>query len=239
MPLARQVDDVLGRSDTFNRPDTDDLRALRRRRLLRAFSVLAAEGQPITTVHELNAEHGKVLIAAWMARGHRPSTVRSQWSVLRSFARAVGKPELDVPLERLCSPQQGVPATSLRPLQRPPRHADLALARALRESRDPTFYYVERLCHLLRISAREALTATIDGLAENAKRCTGGRESHPEIAETQEARELGSLMLEITAFLLRERRRTLRWADLTIPRAMRKHENHVAYLRRRGLNADA
>jgi hypothetical protein len=237
LTISRQIEAVLTNDGRAAPPNRQDLVALRCQRLSRIFADMGRAGHPLSNVVDLEASHGRAVLQYWCDIGKAAATIRSEWSVLRTFAKCVGKSVLDGPIQRFSNalPKMSyppkAPASAL-----PPRHQDLGTVALLEASRDRTHYFIERLCQLLRISVQQALTLDpgdltallacppAPGLATN-KRMAAAIAAHP--AELEDA------CAQLCEFLAGRDRPTLVWEGHGLVQSMRKHENHLAYIRRR------
>ena len=205
-----------------------DLEDLRGRRIARMYGELTVAAYPLADVTELEPLHAKALLAHWLSRGRAASTIRSDWSTLRGWAVAIGKQHA-VPALRSAWPD-APPAPSSRRRSASARHGDTHLLRALSSLPDRTHYFVERLCQALRLSVQEALQFTGEVTTSRVK---VGAELKLQAAETRDAAAVQALLGEMRCFLEEQKRTTLLWPDVSLKQGMRRHENRLAYLRRK------
>lgn len=199
------------------------LRAQRQRRVVRLYRELAAAGCELADVHQLRAHHATALLDFWKAQGRASSTIRSDWSALRGWCAMMGAPQLVEPL------QVYVPGAGRgRTRDGATRHTDRSLIALLALQADRTHYMLEVLCQVARISVREALlldprSTGQSGASRAACRLMAACAKEPRHAE---------FLLDLRDFLLRSGRPTLLWQGTCLARALRRHDNRLAYLRR-------
>lgn len=232
--IADQVDRALASMEQSGDPSAQmRLLALRARRVKRLYSDLAKAGDRVRLVGDLQETHARALLAYWRAKGNAPSTIKSEWSILRSWLAVLGKPDLVKPIAQYWSDLPRASAPRAKSDQFHPRHGDAALVKSLGEGKDRTHYFVERLCHAFRMSVPEAFTlsaATLEALL-NGKRPPRLLRRLERVSQL--APEAAALAEEVKQFLDREGRATLAWSSVTIAQGIRRHENHLAYVRRR------
>lgn len=212
------------RSDPPQRPDLFDLRC---KRVERMYKTLATEGFDFKRVTDLTESAARALLARWRKDQLAAVTIRSQWSVLRVWVGALGKDGLIKPLSVYWGE---VPKASSKKKTAGSvgRHSDLQLEGVLAEGQDKTHYWIERACRILRISAHDAIDLVPDEFETEA---SAGSEALRAPGPDLESR--AQLIAELRRFLFAAGRPTLRWAELSPRHALRRHENHVAYVRRK------
>jgi hypothetical protein len=205
----------------------DDLFTLRCKRVERMYKFLAAENHEVAKVQDLTEAHARALLARWRREHLSPATIRSQWSMLRVWAEAIGKPGM---IKSLSTYWKEAPkATKAKVTSMGPgRHQDDRLIAELFKSKDRTHYWIERTCHVLRISVQEALELSPNNVAENASVTA-------KFSRALEADPAGckQLIEGLQEFLTQCDRTKLLWIDASAGHALRKHENHLAYVRRK------
>lgn len=185
---------------------------------------LSCAGVHLEHVQALAQEHASTLLAYWRAGSRAATTIRSDWSILRSWFATLGKPLVIGPLRQAwpdAPPVHSRKAGSAR-------HNNERLLSALRAQKDLTHFYVERLRQVAKLSVQEALNFT----------------AFPDVHTLQPARKwkaatardpdaVSCLVREIQNMLTAQGCATLRWEGLSLSQAMRRHENRLAYLRRK------
>lgn len=214
--------------------DREDLIALRCKRLARMYRELAAAGSPLEDISQLGERHATLLLRRWRERRRAASTIRSDWSILRVWCEALGKPGCVKLLREYWT--DAPRASSARDPAVPPRHGDSVLLEALREDRDRTHYFVERLCKALRLSVQEALLFPVTAPTRAAKDTASARKL--QAAMNAAGPEVDELLRDAAAFLAAADRPALIWPHLELAQAMRRHENRLAYLRRKRAESD-
>nr|WP_255429540.1 phage integrase N-terminal domain-containing protein [Ramlibacter albus] len=237
MPAGQNLaDDVRRIWANVARPanNGDDGEAGHRRRsrhIVRFYRELADLGHPITRVEQLDERHAVALLDHWRRSKKALSTIRGEWSLLRAWAAAIGKPEVVRPLtlywkESIKRPPQPAPGHSAR-------HQDITLLNALRAGSDATHYWVERACAVLHLTVAEAMTLDCQPIL----RFLEGRRNVDLKARLcaaiatrpHEAREVAQSIL---AFLQSVGREVLLWQSVDLAKAVTRHANHLAYQRR-------
>lgn len=191
---------------------------------MRLYRDLAAAGHPLTDVRKLEKSHALALLAFWQGRKRAVSTIRSDWAFLRQWAGLLGLHGLVAPLSEY------VPPLYQRRTSDPsPRHKDAELLARLQESRDQTHYHVERLCQCGRLTVEEALTFDPRSLQapETSRAAQRMRAAAQDGVAGAEA-----VLQQLVHFLHACGRRTLLWPSLTVEQALRRHGNHLNYLRK-------
>lgn len=208
-------------------PPREDLFMLRCKRVERMYRFLAAENHEVTNVADLTEAHARALLARWRREHLSAATIRSQWSMLRVWAEAIGSPGM---IKSLSDYWKDVPkATKAKTAPvGPGRHQDDRLIAELSKSRDRTHYWIERTCNLLRISVQEALEVSPSNLAENPSIAAKLKR-----AQDADPAGCGQLIEGLQEFLVQRNRAKLLWTNATAGHALRKHENHLAYVRRK------
>lgn len=214
--------------------DRDDLIALRCKRLARMYRELAAAGAELDNINDLEEQHATLLLRRWRERRRAASTIRSDWSILRVWCEALGKPGR-LKLLREYWPDAPRASTARSPATAP-RHGDAVLLDALRESSDRTHYFVERLCQALRLSVQEALLFPVTDPTRAGTDTASARKLRA--AMSAAGPEIDEVLREAAAFLALSERPSLIWQGLDLAQAMRRHENRLAYLRRKRAEVD-
>jgi len=234
--LNQQIEQACVTDGAFATPaGREDLLALRCRRVTRIYGDVARAGFPLERITDLQESHARALVDYWRTAGKAVATIRSEWSILRNFAKAIGKNQLDCPIERYWknAPKAAAVRKPGGPL--PPRHQDSGVVNALQTSTDRTHYFIEKVCQVLRLTVQDALTldpALLAGAAER-RTTTGAFPRKLAAAISASPAEVKELAGELITFLREQERPTLLWTAHSLAQAMRKHENHLAYVRRR------
>lgn len=71
---------------------------LRARRIKRMYADLARAGERVRVVGDLQERHARALLDYWRSKGNAPATIKSDWSVLRTWMADLGKPDLVKPI---------------------------------------------------------------------------------------------------------------------------------------------
>ena len=234
-PLEAEISGVLTRvSGRVGTRDRSDLIQLRCKRLARMYRELAAAGEQLEDIKQIGEHHATVLLRRWRERQRSAATIRSDWSILRVWCEAIGKPGC-VRVLRAYWPD-APRATTVRERTLPVRHGDARLFKALEHDRDLTHYFVERLCQALRLSVQEALLLPICDLPTAARDSASARKL--QAAMNTAPGDVDGLLRDAATFLTARERTVLMWTGLELPQAMRRHENRLAYLRRKQAEAD-
>lgn len=199
------------------------LRAQRQRRVVRLYRDLAAAGCELADVRQLRAQHATTLLDFWKSNGRATSTIRSDWSALRAWCAMMGAPDLVEPLQHYL-PDAG----RGRKRKGTIRHTDGSLIALLAVQPDRTHYFLEVLCQVARISVREAMLLD----PRSADRTEASPAVCKLMATCAKDPKHTVFLLELRDFLLRAGRPTLLWKNLCLTRALRRHDNRLAYLRR-------
>jgi hypothetical protein len=213
------------------REDGDAGHQRRSRHIVRFYRELANLGQPIAQVGQLDERHAIALLDHWRRSKKALSTIRGEWSLLRAWAAAIGKPDVVRPLtlywkESIKRPSQPGPGHAAR-------HQDITLLNSLRVGSDATYYWVERACAVLHLTVAEAMMLDCQPIL----RFLEGRRNVDLKARLcaaiatrpHEAREVAQSIL---AFLRSVGRETLLWQSVDLAKALTRHANHLAYQRR-------
>ena len=225
---------------------TDDAESVERvRHLMRMYEELARVGCKLTHAEGLKERHVKILLDQWREAGLSANTIRKRWSILKIWSLALGKPGMIGRLEEYWSDIPKPQSESKRVLSNAsPVSKDWSLTPSqmtdLMRSRDQTHWYVERLVEDLGLSQEEALLfdsvmATKYLAGRLVLRSTSRREfrsvkldSHDKII----------LVQEVQAFIKERGRARLMWSDMKPAEAVRKHQNRIAYMRRKHPNVE-
>jgi hypothetical protein len=236
-PLYQQIEQAwLSNGTSVTVAGREDLLALRCRRIKRIFGDLARAGFPLERIMDLQDNHARSLVAYWRRTGKAVATIRSEWSILRSFAKAIGKAQLDCPLERYWQDAPKAPAAKKIGGALPARHQDPVVVKALQTGRDRTHYFIERSCQLLRLTVQDALIldpALLSSVSPEHHTAAVGLPKKLAAVISAYPAEVQVLAGELITFLREQGRPSLLWTDHSLGQAMRKHENHLAYQRRR------
>lgn len=240
LPLLMQIATLWKAYERFSlrqEPRADDAHQQQRiRRIVRFYQDLKTIGCALEHADGLRERHARVLLKDWRERNKAAATIRSDWSILRVWALALGKAGMIQPLEKYWPEAPKATAGSAgRDRKRMEWHCNGELLTLLQRGRDPTHWYVERLCGELGLTVEEALAFTpalasqyLDGrLVLRAPNRQDFRtipvSSHEQVLLVQEAQQ----------FMAERRRARLMWPDISPYVARRKHENHLHYLRRK------
>jgi len=210
-------------------PLRNDLFELRCKRVARMYKFLEAEDRPLTNAEDLTEAHAVVLLQRWRREKLSPATIRSQWSLLRVWAEAIGRPGM---IKSLSVYWKEAPKASKAKDAAAPggRHKDSRLLGALLKSRDRTHYWIERTCQVLRISVQQALFLAPATALDGPDPTVVAKVTR---AMARDAEACKELLEGLTHFLSECDRPTLNWPDSSAGHALRKHENHLAYVRRK------
>lgn len=212
------------------RKGREDLLQLRIMRVTRMYRELAAAGHFLADVDAFREEHAGALLDAWRCAGRVPSTIRGDWSILRVWCEALGRPGELKPLRHYWpdAPKANTPPDPLHP---PSRHQDASLLNLLRSRPDRTHYCIEVLCRQLRLTQEEAMLLPLDTLQALV---AGDQVDHRKIAAARKAspQDVQHAASQVVEYLVQVQRDRLLWPAVTLPQAVRRHGNHLAYLRR-------
>lgn len=234
LPLEAQIAGVLaGVSGRIGAGDRSDLIRLRCKRLARMYRELAAAGEQLDDLKQIGERHAMVLLRRWRDRNRSAATIRSDWSILRVWCEAIGKAGCVKTLREYWP--EAPRAKTGREATSTPRHGDSELVDALARDTDRTHYFVERLCLALRFSVQEALLFPICDLPPPTRDTGAARKL--QAAMSAAPLEVEGLLHEAAAFLGGQQRSALIWPGLELAQAMRRHENRLAYLRRKRAEA--
>lgn len=231
-PLRDQIRSTWARV-ALNAPRTRaipvDWKLRRNRHVARFYSELADLGLQLHRVDQLEDRHVTALLDHWRRKGKALSTIRSEWSVLRAWASAIGKDDLVRPLTSYSQERVG----TRRRRTRSARHNDLVLVRSLESSSDPTYYWIERVCTVFRVTVPDALVLDFRAVL----RFLEGRRVDsllPVVVAAIATRphEARSVAVEVLGFLASAARSELLWPSTELAQAARRHANHLAYRRR-------
>jgi len=209
-------------------------RSARLRRLRKIFGELAAAGVSLQSVKQLQLADAKQLVLHWVRDGRAESTIRSDWSRLRTILRDAGVEYSNVSLDAVW-PAEALGAKDVRGGN--PRRGKAAAVDVLSLAAtddDPTYYLVEQVRASYRTSIRQALElpfAFFREVGNGIAPSSGRRQVLEAIAGAPEASR--QLAAQVASFLMDSERAQLLWTGLDIARGVRKHENHLSYLRRR------
>lgn len=240
MPLLTQIATLWKAYERFSlrqEPRADDSNQLHRmRRIARLYQDLHRIGCGLEHADGLRERHARLLLKSWRDREKAAATIRSDWSILRVWALALGKAGMIQPLEHYWpdAPKAAAPDAG-RAQKRMEWHRNQEILAMLLRGRDQTHWYVERLCGDLGLTVEEALAFT----PEMASQYLEGRlliraprkQDFRTIPVTTHDQVI--LVQDIQRFMAERRRRRLMWPDITPLEARRKHENHLAYQRRK------
>jgi hypothetical protein len=205
------------------------------RSVIALYRDLSELGCRIEKVDGLKERHARVLLEHWRKSGKADATIRKNWSILRIWAQALGKPNMIDKLE-IYWPQ--APKTWLDANK--PAGAKWALLTEqqmteLMRASDQTHWYVERLIEAFQVSVEEALlfdkTMTSKYLSGKLVLRSMDRREYRSVEVDSHTKTV--LVQELEAFIQQRGRAKLMWQDMTVSEAVRKHQNRVAYLRRK------
>lgn len=233
--LEAQIAGVLtGAAARVGAGDRSDLLHLRCKRLARMYRELAATGEQLHDFKQIGERHATVLLRRWRERHRSAATIRSDWSILRVWCAAIGKPGC---IKTLREYWPDAPrAKTDREATSAPRHGDSKLLDVLARDTDRTHYFVERLCLALRFSVQEALLFPVCDPDSAARDSAVARKLQAAMGAAP--LDVEGLLHEAAAFLDSRQRSALIWPGLELAQAMRRHENRLAYLRRKRADAD-
>lgn len=206
-------------------------------RVARVYSDLALAGARLQRADAFKERHAKLLLHYWRTHGKTVGTIRKNWSLLSIWSRVLGKPGMLGRLEAYWPDipdlvRQQVPAQDATALARGPSPGQML---ELMRATDRTHWFVERLCTELGLTVEEALlfdrdTATGYLAGRLVVRATQRREVRS-VALDQHSKVV--LVQEVEAHIHRLGRRRLMWPDMGVPEAVKKHQNRLAYMRRK------
>lgn len=185
---------------------------------------LSCAGVHLEHVQALSQEHASTLLAYWRAEARAPTTIRSDWSILRSWFATLGNPLAIGPLRQAWP--DAPPAHSRKAGSA--RHNNESLLSALRAQKDLTHFYVERLRQVANLSVQEALNFTAFSDLQSLQPARKWK-----AATARDPDAVSCLVREIRSMLTARGCSTLLWEGLSLSQAMRRHENRLAYLRRK------
>lgn len=185
---------------------------------------LSYAGVHLENVQALSQEHASTLLAYWRAESRAATTIRSDWSILRSWFATLGKPLAIGPLRQAWP--DAPPAHSRKADSS--RHTDESLLNALRAQKDLTHFYVERLRQVATLSVQEALNFTASSDIPSLQPARKWK-----AASARDPDAVLCLVREIQSMLNAQGCSRLLWEGLSLSQAMRRHENRLAYLRRK------
>lgn len=217
----------------------DDAESVERvRYLMGMYEELARVGCKLTQADGLKERHVKILLERWREAGLSVNTIRKRWSYLKIWTLALGKPGM---VGRLESYWPDIPksAPSGETASTPFAIKDWSLTSAqmtdLMRSRDQTHWYVERLVESLGLSQEEALLFD-SVMAANylAGRLVIRSNSRREFRSVKlDSHDKTILVQEVQSFIKERGRARLMWSDMKPAEAVRKHQNRIAYMRRK------
>lgn len=232
--LEAQIADVLaGESGRLGAGVRSDLIRLRCKRLARMYRELALAGEQLHDIRQIGEHQATALLRRWRERHRSAATIRSDWSILRVWCAAIGKPGCIRTLREYWP--EAPRAEANRDPASARRHGDSKLLQALARDTDRTHYFVERLCQVLRLSVQEALLFPVRDPSGAVKDSSTARKLQAAISA--EPLEVNALLHDAAAFLVTQQRSALIWPGLELAQAMRRHENRLAYLRRKRAEA--
>lgn len=222
---------------TYRDPSREDDSALveRYRAITRLYAELGEAGYHIKSAHGLKERHAKVLLQLWRDQGKKASTIRSRWSILRMWMLALGRAGAVGPVEQYWP---AIPAPEQKGAGKGENLHDKTVSEAqmteLMRASDPTHWYVERLHQELGVTVQEALsfdshmaTKALTGRLVLSSSGDGFR------TVSASAQSQVSLVQEIEAFIAMRGRQRLMWSDMPLAAALKRHQNRLAYLRRK------
>ncbi len=223
----------------------DDAESVERvRYLMGMYEELARVGCKLTQADGLKERHVKILLERWREAGLSVNTIRKRWSYLKIWTLALGKPGMVGRLEHYWPEIQKVASDGKRAHAAQVTNKDWSLTSTqmtdLMRSRDQTHWYVERLVESLGLSQEEALTFD-SVMATNylAGRLVIRSKSRREFRSVKlDSHEKTILVQEVQAFIKERGRARLMWPDMKPAEAVRKHQNRIAYMRRKHQNTE-
>ena len=240
MPLIKQIATLWKAYERFTlrqEPRADDANQVQRlRRIARLYQDLNAIGCGLKEADGLRERHARLLLKSWRDRNKAIATIRSDWSILRVWALALGKAGMIQPLETYWedAPKVSPPGARRAEVRLALHRNDDMLALLLR-GRDRTHWYVERLCGELELTVEEALAFTPDMAGQYLEGRLLIRTARKQDFRTVPlgTHEQVMLVQDVQRFMAERQRRRLMWPDISHLEARRKHENHLAYQRRK------
>lgn len=225
-----------------NKPKADNRDELRRLHDIAGFyDELAAAGCTLKQVDGLRERHAKILLQRWLDLGRKPATIRRNWSILRTWCLALSKPGMVGPLEQYWpdapKPEVGEGGKGERTQD---KTLDESQITELMRADDQTHWFVERLHRELGLSVEEALLFDRDMAANYLQGrlmvVAANRRDHRTVNLDSQDKVL--LVQQVQAFVTERARARLMWPDMPLVKALRKHQNRVAYLRRKSPGGD-
>ena len=215
----------------------DQATAERLRRVVHFYEELSTAGYRLQRADAIGQRHIKVLLQIWRDAGKSVGTIRSQWSTLRIWALALGKGGLVQSLEAYWpnAPKAALSDDGKRAAKLQDRKLDEAQMSELMRAPDPTHWLVERLRRELGLTLEESLFFDHEMATQYLK----GRL----LVRSSTSREYRSvpvggheqlLLVQQVEQVMAERGRCrLMWPDSSLQQALRRHQNRLAYLRRK------
>jgi hypothetical protein len=185
----------------------------------------------LTDALDFREKHARLLLAYWR-ECCSPATIHLYWSRVLTLTHVLGKVGMVGHLE-----QYWPDAPPAKTAKRDARTQDATLnddqLTELMRKRDLTHWFVQRLHQELGLSFAEAMKFDRGAAADRLHRrvIVDDRFRRREVRlqdETQVA-----LVQQVVDFLTKTGRRELKWPVIGLDKAVRKHENRVAYLRRK------
>jgi hypothetical protein len=237
-PLEEQVAEIWRRYATWahlRHPSKDARKDLEYvLRILRLYDRLREAGCKLTTALSLREKHAKILLD-WLKQHHKPATIRSTWSILRTWCLAMGKQGMVKELNHYWpdAPKANKPSTSNARQRSDNPVLQQRVLQELQLAADPTHWLVERLCGALGITVGQALQLDAASTAHYTQGFVQAkRPNENTIAVIRvDSDEKRKLIEEVIALLAERRRKCLCWADLSIADGIRKHQQRITYVR--------
>lgn len=240
-PLAVQIATLWKAYATFSgriKSKADDRETVARfRALTRIYDDINRSGCKLTQADGLKERHVRILLDLWKREGKSVATIRKDWSILKVWGLALGKPGMVGRLEEYwpdvpkgdTTPKSGTSGkTEAGPLTSP------QMTELLRAS-DQTHWHTERLVQKLGVTVEEALLFDKDMaanyLAGKLVMRSAARREYRSIPLADHDSVI--LVQEVQSFIQSKGRARLMWRDMTPAEAVRKHQNRIAYLRRK------
>lgn len=203
-------------------------------RILRLYDHLRVAGCKLPTALSWREKHAVILLE-WLKKHRAPATIRSTWSVLRTWSLAMGKAGMVKELTHYWpdAPKANKSSTTEAHRLKPDPVLRGNVLQELHIAPDPTHWVVERLCGELGLTVSQALQLDAASTAHytsgfiQAKRANGNS-----IAVIRVDSEDKRKLIELVIALLAERgRKCLCWGDLSIKDGVRKHQQRLNYVR--------
>lgn len=236
--LEEQVADIWRRYGTWahrRKPSKDadkDIEYVQR--IVRLYDHLRAAGCKLQSALSLREKHA-VLLLAWLKEHQQPATIRSTWSILRTWCLAMGKQGMLKELTHYWpdAPKPNRSSTNGPRTRKGEPVLQSAVLQELHNASDPTHWIVERLCGELGLTVSQALQLDAVSTAHYTKGfIQAKRPNENAIAVIHIDSEEKRKLIQVVIALLEQRgRRCLCWAELSITAGIRKHQQRLNYVR--------